>query len=167
MQFEEEKEQSVYTDQESLSSFDIPARRSARNADNVSVCSTEASDYQSNSDQEEKEEDDDDDSVCAEAAKTLSQFQVPKAAASINAERYNQFTRVESRKYTSKFSFANQATPSSAPASTDQASTDNASNNDKLVEQIKQLKAEAPQIIPGIPVVPLATTANAAVFEQS
>ncbi|KAL0145505.1 hypothetical protein V8B55DRAFT_1462183 [Mucor lusitanicus] len=153
LQFEE---QSVYTDQESLSSFDIPAKRSARNADSVSVYSTEASGYQSNSD----DDDDDDDSVCTETAGTLNQFQVPEAA-SISAERYNQFTRIESRKYTAKFSNANQATPSSSSSSTDQVNTANASNNDKLLEQIKQVTKEASQIIPGIPVVPLPVTTNA------
>ncbi|KAK4517798.1 40S ribosomal protein S4 [Mucor velutinosus] len=149
LQFEE---QSVYTDKESMSSFDIPAKRSTRNADNASVCSTEASEYLSNSD----EGDGDDDSVCTETAEILNQFHIPEAV-SINAERYNQFTRIESRKYTARFSNANQAT-----LSTDQTNITHTSNNDKPMEQTEQTGPKPLQIIPGIPVVPLTTAANAA-----
>ncbi|CAO3631612.1 unnamed protein product [Mucor fragilis] len=154
LQFEE---QSVYRDEESLSSFDIPAKRSAENADNVSVCSTEASEYQSNSEEEE-----DDGSVCTETAETLNQFLIPEAA-SVNAERYNQFTRIESRKYTAKFNTASQSTPSSS-LFTDQNNTASASSNGGPLEQTERAVTEPPKIIP---VVPQTNTAASAISTGS
>ncbi|EPB85252.1 hypothetical protein HMPREF1544_08009 [Mucor circinelloides 1006PhL] len=148
LQFEE---QSVYTDDESLSSFDIPAKRSSRNADGVSVCSTEASECLSSSDEE------DNDSVCTETTETLNEFQIPEASFT-NAERYNQFTRIESRKYTAKFNNASSSSPIG------QTHTVNSSNSDRQVEHREQPVSNPPQIVPGIPVVPqTATLTNATI----